>query len=472
MNYKKGIAYVFFATGLGFLINLVTSFILPKILSVEAYADIKLYQLYINYIGILHLGFSDGMYLRIGGKNVSELDKNQLVTEFKTFKIFQLITDVIAVIVSIILKNDILLIVSISILPVNIINYLRNLYQATGLFDLYSKFTTLNNVMLFLLDLFLLFIVKTNNAMYYIFGQLIVYVLNWILIESIIKLKIFKGSKGKLFDIKYLFNDIKDGFLLMLGNFCTILFTSIDRMFVKNILGIAKFAYYSFAVSVEGLLNVFITPISVTMYNYLCKNNSVGKVKHVKSLLLICTAILLASAFPVKFVINGYITKYSEASNIIFILFAAQFISILIRCINNNLYKAEKKQNRYFFIIIIVTILSIVTDVISYKVYNTNEGYAIATLITCIIWFIIVERDFKSCRYNSKEYIFILTIVVSFLITGLYINNAIIGFVVYEAILMLMILLLLKKDFIYLVKEVHKTINKFKNKLIKNEIVR
>ena len=46
MNIKKGLAYVFLATGIGFVINLATNFLLPKFLSVETYADIKLYQLY------------------------------------------------------------------------------------------------------------------------------------------------------------------------------------------------------------------------------------------------------------------------------------------------------------------------------------------------------------------------------------------------------------------------------------------
>jgi hypothetical protein len=45
-----------------------------------------------------------------------------------------------SIIVSLVLKNNILFFCSIVILPINIGGYLRSLYQATGKFDLYSKY--------------------------------------------------------------------------------------------------------------------------------------------------------------------------------------------------------------------------------------------------------------------------------------------------------------------------------------------
>ena len=469
MNIKKGIVYVFFATGIGFFINLVTNFVLPRFLSVETYADIKLYQLYITYIGILHLGFSDGMYLRLGGKKLESLNNEELVSEFRTFKIFQLIVDIVAIIISILLKNKILFLVAISILPVNTINYLRSLYQATGLYDLYSKFTTTNNIMLFLFNMFLLFLVKTDNPYIYIVGQVIVYFLNWVLIEYVIKSRIFKSEKGK-FDYKYIINDIKDGILLMLGNFCNVIFTSIDRMFSKNLLGKIKFAYYSFSVSVEGLLNVFINPIVITMYNYLCNNNNYEKVTKVKRLLLVCLSFLIMSAFPVKWIINNFILKYKESSNIIFILFSAQFFSIIVKCIFNNLFKAEKKQRIYFMIIISITIIAVILDCVFYKFNQTNESFAFATLLTSIVWFIIGEICFKKYKYKNKDYLFMTIIIFSFLYCGLIIENAILGCAIYLFIVILLNWLFLCTEVKYIIKEAFNILSKFKNKVFNKNI--
>ena len=88
MSLKKGAMYVFIANVINLIISLFTGFVLPKYLSIETYSSIKLFQLYITYIGILHLGFSDGMYLKYGGKTVEEVDKKEVLAEFKTFKIF------------------------------------------------------------------------------------------------------------------------------------------------------------------------------------------------------------------------------------------------------------------------------------------------------------------------------------------------------------------------------------------------
>ena len=60
---KKGMIKVLMANVLTLMFSLLTNFILPKFLSVESYSEIKTFQLYITYIGVLHFGYEDGMYL-------------------------------------------------------------------------------------------------------------------------------------------------------------------------------------------------------------------------------------------------------------------------------------------------------------------------------------------------------------------------------------------------------------------------
>ena len=146
---KKGIIYVFIANIINLLISLITGFVLPKIQSIETYANIKLFQLYITYIGVVSFGFADGMYLRLGGKDIDNVNKREVLEEFKTFKLFQLIVSIIAIIISICIKNEILLLCSIVILPINIANYLKQVQQAIGQFKRYSRFTNINTFLIF-----------------------------------------------------------------------------------------------------------------------------------------------------------------------------------------------------------------------------------------------------------------------------------------------------------------------------------
>ena len=231
-NVKKGIFYVFIANMINLFVGLFAGFVLPKLLSIETYSDIRLFQLYVTYLGILHFGFSDGMYLRHGGKSIDEIDKKEVLAEFKTFKVFQLFITIVAIVVSLIVQNKILLFCSFVILPVNVGNYLRNLYQATGEFKKYSRFTNINTLLIFFINVILLFIVKSDDPNLYILMYAVAYFSYWIVLE-IENRKIF-GKESTKPNKKYLKSDIKTGFFLMTGNFCNVIFTSIDRLLFSS----------------------------------------------------------------------------------------------------------------------------------------------------------------------------------------------------------------------------------------------
>jgi O-antigen/teichoic acid export membrane protein len=430
MNIKKGALYVFYANLLNLAISLFSGFVLPKFLSIETYSSIKLFQLYITYIGILHLGFCDGMYLEHGGKNLDSIDGHDIDNEFKTFKVFQFYVSIIMILFSIIIKNYILLLCSIVILPINVGNYIRNLYSSIGEFKRYSKFTNINTLLIFIVNVILLLIIKSDSSNFYIFSYIIVYFIYWYIIESeyrkLFSLKNYNSKYGK----KYLIKDIKNGFLLMLGNFCSVIFTTIDRLFVNYLLGNIKFAFYSFAVSIENLLNVLITPISTTLYNYFCINNQKEKIVYVKKLLCIFSVAIIISYFPVKFIIEHWLEKYLESIPIILMLFASQYISIIVKCVHFNLYKAKKMQNIYFYKMVFIVFLSVITNLIGYIIYKSMISIAIATLVTNIIWLIIGEMDFKDYFLSFKEYLYIILELLIFIILGI-IKNTILGFVLY-----------------------------------------
>ncbi len=450
MSVKKGIFYVLIANIINLLVGLFAGFVLPKMLSIETYSDIRLFQLYITYLGILHFGFSDGMYLRHGGKAIGSIDRKEVLDEFKTFKLFQLVVTVLAVIASIILQNKILLFCSLVILPVNVGNYLRNLYQAVGEFKRYSKFTNINTLLIFFINVILLFIIKTDDPNIYIVMYAVAYFAYWVVLE-IENRKLFGATKAKA-KKEYLKSDIKTGFFLMTGNFCNVIFTSIDRLFVQFLMGKIKFAFYSFAVSVENLINVFINPISTVMYNYLCNNREANKVRLLKRVILVFGAAILVFIYPAKFVIMKWIPNYTEAIPVLFMLFAAQFVSMIVRCVHINLYKSNKQQNRYFSFMILVVGISVVLNLLFFNIFRTMEVIAIATLITNIIWLIMGEIDMKKYVLRTKEYMYIVVVLVTLFAT-MAIESAWIGLLIFVVVTVVATLFLLPEGAKYAIGE-------------------
>lgn len=427
---KKGIVYVFLANIINLLVNLFTAFVLPKFLSVETYADIKLFTLYVTYLGILHLGYSDGMYLRNGGKDIRIIDKVAAKTEFNTFKVFQLVMCLLLIIISIIIENRILLMCSLVVLPVGVSNYVRNLYNAIGEFRKYSRYTNINTLMIFAVNVILLFIIKTDYYLWYVVAYVAVYFLYWMFIEYQLR-KVLGGIKGSSkFEKRYLKENIGSGIFLMTGNFCNVIFTSIDRLFVQNLIGMIEFAYYSFAVSVENFLNVFIAPVSTTMYNYFCKKPNKEKILMIKRYCLLLAAGVASFVFPAKFVVERWIPKYNESLSVLFFLIAAQCVAILVKVVHVNLYKSKKQQKKYFVIMLCVIGLSAVFNTIGYFLFHDMAAIAVATLATNILWLIIGEIDLKEYRLRIRDYVFLTLNMVAFLLCGLCLDT-VMGFVVY-----------------------------------------
>lgn len=64
MPLKKAIAVVLGANILNLVFQVLSNFLLPRYLSLDCYAEIKTFQLFVSYSGVLPLGYADGMYIK------------------------------------------------------------------------------------------------------------------------------------------------------------------------------------------------------------------------------------------------------------------------------------------------------------------------------------------------------------------------------------------------------------------------
>ena len=133
-NLKKGIIAILAANIINLIFNLFTNFMLPKFLSIDSYAAIKTFQLYTSYIGIFALGYSDGMYLRYGGKELAKIKYEELKSGMFSFRMMMLIESIILILFSVLHGDKIIIGFAFTILSVNMTNYFKNLYQAVGEF--------------------------------------------------------------------------------------------------------------------------------------------------------------------------------------------------------------------------------------------------------------------------------------------------------------------------------------------------
>ena len=426
---KKGIALIILANLINLVIGLVNGFVLPKFLSVESYAMIKTFTLYSTFAGIFHLGYLDGMYLKYGGRDMMAVSSKEYGTDLWNVTIMQLILSLVLLFVGYLNDDFVLSAFAVSLLLINLISCFQMFFQATGEFKLYSSALNYGTILSLIISLVLVFLIKTDDAKLYISALLLSNLVVVIYIGLLLNVKIHFLRKQNISMAAFKEN-ISTGIVLMIGNFSNNLFTSIDRWLVKILMTTFSFATYSFAISIDALINVFIHPLFVTLYNAFCKDHSADRVLNIKRLVLMWGFIIILLAFPAKWFVENYIDEYNAASPLIFILFCTQVLYAVIKGVYVNYFKALKMQKQYFRQIMIMLIVGVIFSLLLYITSKTMMSLAVAGLLTAIIWLLVNEIRFKELRFKRNDWIYFTTLLAIYIVSGLYLPS-ILGFFVY-----------------------------------------
>lgn len=458
---SRGIVSVLIANIINLGFNLLTNFLLPKFLSIESYADIKTFQLYVTYAGFLHLGYIDGMYLRYGGKEITRIDKKELSQDISTLRIFQVFVTAILLVLGLTINDFMVIAFGAAVLPLNMATYFKFLYQATGEFNKYGKIMNATTIATFIINMVLVVLLKTNSSILIVFSYVILDIIIWIFLEAVSKKAIM--IRLLCFSPKALKENIQQGFFLMLGTFSSILLTSMDRWFVKILMNVSSFAQYSFAVSMDNFLNVAITPITVTLYNYFCKESKQERIINIRKYVIIFGTMIIAAAFPAKFVLETFLQEYLDASAVVFLLFGSQLCYLVIKGIYVNLYKVQRMQTKYFYRVCSVVVIGFVFNVVCYRINQVKEAFAVGTLLSAFVWLYLSNRDFKSIKLDKNEIALIVCTEIVFLMIGMNLS-AIVGFVLYVVVEIVLYLLFMRQTMVEIIELLSRILKKVMRK--------
>lgn len=454
---KKNLLYIIAANLLYLLVVAGTNFVLPKFTTIEVYAATKEYTLYLTTCsGVLTLGYLQGMYIEYGGKELEKINPEQVGVNIASFFCFMLPISAAILMAGVLLHHTIITILGIGILSTNLLSYYQMLFQATGDFKAYGKALNMARIAQLAVYFFLIFVVKTDSMVLYVATPPAVD------ISAAIYLTISCQKKVPFlphmqFRLKMVKRNIRNGFILMLGDFITKFFSTLDRWFVNALMDTFSFAMYSFAVSMENLVNTFMTPVTISMFNYFCKKPSVEEVRQTKDIALIYSFVIIAGAYPSKWILEHFMQEYMASSVVIFPLFAAQGLSAIIRGIYVNKYKAEDQQKTYLVQMLSMLVLAAVLNAVFYWVSPSMASLAIATLTTNMIWLAVCERKNREIRYHWNAVASIAILLLVFMVTG-YCMNAVSGCLVYLLAGVLVGVTLMHNRFFYVVGFVWDTV--------------
>jgi O-antigen/teichoic acid export membrane protein len=96
----KNFSYTLTSNLLSLLVSALVVVVVPKLIGVEEYGYWQLYLFYSSYVGFMHFGWNDGIYLRYGGKEYKELDRSLFFSQFYMLVILQLIIAIIIFVIA------------------------------------------------------------------------------------------------------------------------------------------------------------------------------------------------------------------------------------------------------------------------------------------------------------------------------------------------------------------------------------
>lgn len=393
-----------------------TTFFVPAALSIGEYASFKYYALIASYVGLLHFGFCDGVFVEYGGVELKSANKTTIADEQKSLLYFEVIVSLLILSAGLIMWDAIVILIGLSVIPTILFSYYTLLFQASGDFKNYSIAYNIQSLMSIVTTAILVFVIKLDSGLLYA-G---VSVISVAIATAIIAFKfnsIFIKNSGK-FKYDLLKKYMQIGILLTIGNIAFVLFGSIDKWYVKIVLGNEAFAYYSFAVQLLSILNFVMGPVGFTLYSYMCKRREKEYEYRLKSVIMLLLFFMLGVVFIVKIIISTYLKEYLPALSLITVLFLAQVFILLNTILYVNLYKTYKMQKQYFRNLIIAIVFSLVLNHLVYSSgWESGIGYAYATLVCMIGWSILNLLDFKYLAFKPRHIVFVILMIVAYFST-------------------------------------------------------
>lgn len=388
----KNFSYSILANGVVTLTNLITTLVMPKILDVESYGYFQLYMFYARYVGILHLGWADGIYLKYCGEEYEKLDRKLFNGQIKTFECLQIMWAFLAILNAfhqdILDKKIVFVSVGILIAITNIRILLSFILQATNRIQEYAKASIFGNF----ISVFLYVVLLAGKEKFYGFyvGVNLIGVMITLLLECYwCRELLIISKKDKLFHALSLqkretVENISVGSKLMLASLAGMLILGIVRWAVEIQWDIEVFAQVSLTLSVSNLFMTFINAVATVllpMLRQMDEEKAVSLYKKIDICLLIILSGGMLLYYPAYLLITHWIPHYQESLKYMAILFPVCIFEGKTSLLLTTYLKLIRREKKILLINILTVVVSVILTGISVFVFENLTLTVIAIVV-------------------------------------------------------------------------------------------
>jgi O-antigen/teichoic acid export membrane protein len=454
------------------IFGFVQSLIIPKYLSTADYGYWQLFLLCTTYVGILHLGFLNGILIKWAGRNLEDF-KEEVPLAFKFTLIEQgIIIGILVLIVWLIdlPSKEMALMVLANALIVNLLMFFVITAQATKRFKLITV-ANISKGLLFLIFILAVFFSGYHGYFPLILATITAGLIILLLFAFHLRDNLFYHGGHRISLFQYGKDNIRIGIFVLLGNFIALLFTTIDRLTVGSFFPITQFAVYAFAMTMCGLAVVFLQAVAQVFFPYLSGSGSETRTKAyhlLRPVLVIFWAGVLAAYFPLSDVIRSYLPHYADSLPLMAILLCTVGFSGQIQILHANFFNVYLKQRTYFTLAGISFVGAVALNLLAIMIFGTLTAVAVTAVVSFSIWYLLNEfalrRFVATDTWEVARWLLVIGVYAgAFLVTSMLALEWVYGMVIYLAIFVLVTGTGLKSEIISLLNLVSAVVNRNKD---------
>jgi len=436
------------------LMSMLISLILPKLLGVEEFAYWQLFILYSGYVGFFHFGLSDGLYLRYGGTDLDDMDKDLLGSQFRMMVAWQISISLIAFFaIPFVVQTDarrfVWVMTAIYLVLANATWCMGFIFQAANETRIYSIGIILSKALV------VLYIIYTWVSHTYDYRS---YIIFYVVAQGVAcAFSLYKGRKflfSKWIGFKKTVTEVVKnaaiGINLTFANIASSLTLGIGKIFVDHRWGLNAFGVLSLAVSLVNFALQFISQASMVLFPQMRQTGKEKQEVLFNSLdqvlgIFLCGALLLYT--PCSYLVSAWLPDYSNSLVYLSVLLPVCVLDGKMQLLYNTYMKVFRWEKLLMAINIGSCVLSGGLCVVFSCIYNNVVSVAFAIVFAIaarnVVSSILISRVAFNRRINVST---VLELVLCFwFVTVNRVFSAEVAFLCYAVAYLIVFLALFRR---------------------------
>ena len=431
-NLFRNLRYTISANLSILIISVVLNLFVPRILGIKEYSYWQLYVFYSSYVGFLHFGWLDGIYLKIGGDEYDNLDKVSLNVQFWYLFVSQIFI-AFGIVLYVLLRHDsgekslILLCTAVVTIITNLRMFILYIFQSTNRIKEYANLSRFDRYIYIVFIFIYLFLGGRSFvvlAVSDIFSRLIVTLWGIYQINDIVFNKVKRGKKY----FSEILENIKIGSNLMISNIASMLIIGITRLLVENKWDIETFGKLSFTLSISNMFMTFINAVGIVIFPLLRRTNRSNlKIlyEQIRTVFVPLTFSLLLFFNPIRIILENWLPAYKDSLRFMGVLFPMVIYEGRMSLLINTYLKTIRKEKYILLANMASLLLTIVLSVITIFYFNNIDlvvlGIMICLAFRCILAELLLSKVLEINIVGNLIQEIIITII--FIVSNMLLSN-------------------------------------------------